>query len=128
MVSQFREVDGITRRTELHGLNEILSRHGSPQTQISDNMPYNSREMREHATQYNINIATTRPTYRQANNLAQKAVHIVKNLLRKECNFNERLMEYLNTPISNFPYSPNQMLFSRQIQIRAPFLPVVLVP
>jgi len=114
----------------LHELNEILSRHGYPQTLISDNMPYNSREMREYATQYNINITTTSPTYSQANNLAQEAIHIVKNLLRKECNFNERLMEYRNTPISNFPYSPNQMLFSRQIQIRAPFLPsrVVLVP
>lgn len=37
-------------------------------------------------------------------------------------------MEYCNTPISNFPYSPNQMLFSRQICTRVPVHPLVLVP
>ena len=37
-------------------------------------------------------------------------------------------MEYRNTPISNFPYTPNQMLFSRQIRTRVPVHPVVLVP
>ena len=37
-------------------------------------------------------------------------------------------MEYRNTPISNFPYSPNQMLFGRQIRTRVPVHPSVLVP
>ena len=57
--------------------------------------------------QYGIHIITS--------SLAEKAVHIVKDLLRKEYNLNEGLMKYCNTPVSNFPYSPNQMLFSRQI-------------
>ena len=109
-------------------LNEIFSRHGYPQTLIADNMPYNSREMRKYATQYGINTITTRPTYSQANGLAEKAVHIVKNLLRKECNLNEGLMKYRNTPMSNFPYSPSQMLFSRHIRTRVPVHPSVLVP
>ena len=109
-------------------LNEIFSRHGYPQTLIADNMPYNSRGMRKYAMQYGINIVTTSSTYSQANGLAEKAVHIVNNLLRKECNLNEGLMEYCNMPISNFPYSPNQMLFSRQIQTRVPVHPSVLVP
>ena len=91
-------------------------------------MPYNSWEMKDYATQYGIHIITTSPTYSQAKGLAEKAVHIVKNLLRKECNLNEGLMEYRNTPISNFPYSPNQMLFGRQIRTRVPVHPLVLVP
>ncbi|XP_022794456.1 uncharacterized protein K02A2.6-like [Stylophora pistillata] len=70
-------------------LSEIFSRHGYPQTLIADNMTYNSREMKEYATQYGINIMTTSPTYSQANGLAEKAVNIVKNLLRKERNLNE---------------------------------------
>ena len=37
-----------------------------------------------------------------------------KKMLRKGGNLNEGLMEYRNTPISNFPYSPNQMLFCRK--------------
>ena len=121
-------VNGKTSSDIIRCLNEIFSRHGYPQTLIADNMPYNSREMRKYAMQYGINIITTSPTYSQANGLAEKAVHIVKNLLRKECNLNEGLMEYRNTPISNFPYSPNQMLFSRQIRTRVPVHPSVLVP
>jgi len=74
-----------------------------------------------------INTTTTSPTYSQANGLAQKAVHIVKNLLRKECNLNEGVMKYRNTPTSNFPHSPNQMLFSRQIRTRVPVHPLVVV-
>ena len=45
--------------------------------------------MRQYATEYGINIVTTSPKHSQANGLAEKAVHIVKNLLRKECNLNE---------------------------------------
>ena len=44
-------------------------------------MPYNSREMREYATQYGINITTTNPTYRQVNGLVEKVVHIDKIFL-----------------------------------------------
>ena len=53
---------------------------------------------------HGINIATISPTYSQSNGLAEKAVHVVKNLIRKKCNLNEGLMEYRNTPISNFAY------------------------
>ena len=84
--------------------------------------------MRQYASKCGIHITTISPTYSQSNGLAEKAVHIVKNLLRKECNLNEGLMEYRNTPISNFPYTHNQMLFSRQIRTRVPVHPVMLVP
>ena len=126
-IEAFR-VHGKTSTVVIQSLNEIFSRHGYPQTLVADNMPYNSREMKQYATQYGINIVTTSPKYSQANGLAEKAVHVVKNLLRKECNLNEGLMEYRNTPISNFPYSPNQMLFSRQIWTRVPVHPSMLVP
>ena len=84
--------------------------------------------MRQYASKCGIHITTISPTYSQSNGLAEKAVHIVKNLLRKECNLNEGLMEFRSTPISNFPYTPNQMLFSRQIRTRVPVHPVMLVP
>ena len=41
---------------------------------------------------------------------------------------NECLMDYQNTPLRNFPYSPNQMLFSRQIWTIVAVYPMVLVP
>ncbi|XP_022794661.1 uncharacterized protein LOC111333375 [Stylophora pistillata] len=82
----------LTRAIRLNGkassdiircLSEIFSRHGSPQTLIAENFPYNSREIKEYATQYGINIIKTSPTYSQENGLAEKVVNIVKNLLRR---------------------------------------------
>jgi len=113
---------GKTRRDVIQCLSEIFSRHEYPQTLVADNMPYRQY------LKCGIHITTIGPTYSQSNGLAEKAVHIVKNLLRKECNLNEGLMEYRYTPISNFPYTPNQMLFSRQIRTRVPVHPVMLVP
>ena len=46
--------------------------------------------------------------------LQKRLYTLPQNMLRKGGNLNEGLMEYRNTPISNFPYSPNQMLFCRK--------------
>ena len=75
-----------------------------------------------------MKITTIIPTYSQSNGLAEKAVHIVKNMLGKGGNLNDGLMEYCNTPISNFPYSPNQMFFSRQVRTQVPVHRIMLVP
>ena len=56
-------LNGKTSSDIIECLNEIFSRHDYPQTLIADNMPYNSREMREFPTQYGIHIITTSPTY-----------------------------------------------------------------
>ena len=55
-------LNGKTSSDIIECLHEIFSRHGYLQTLIACNMPYNSREMRECATQYGINIKTTSPT------------------------------------------------------------------
>ena len=75
-----------------------------------------------------MQTTTISPTYSQSNGLAEKAAHIVKSMLRKGGNLNEGLMEYRNTPISNFPYSSNQMLFSGQVRTQVPVHPIMLVP
>lgn len=129
--SKYIEAMKLTNKTAtnvIKNLEIIFSRHGYPERMIADNMPYNSREMRSYATDRGIVIATTSPTYSQSNGLAEKAVHIVKNVLKKGCDLNEGLMEYRNTPLSNFPYSPNQMLLSRQIRTKLPVHPNVLLP
>ena len=55
--------------------------------------------------------------------LQKRQYTLSQNMLRKGGNLNEGLMEYRNTPISNFPYSPNQMLFSRQVRTQVPVHP-----
>ena len=46
-------------------------------------------------------------------------------MLRKGGNLNEGLMEYRNTPISNFSYSPSQRLLSRQVRPQALVHPIM---
>ena len=96
------QLKGKASQDVIQRLNEIFSRHGYPQTLVADNMPYNSREMRQYAYRCGMQITTISPTYSQSDGLAEKAVHIVKNMLRKEGNLNEGLMEYRNTLRSNF--------------------------
>ena len=43
------QLTGKASQNVIQGLNEIFSRHGYPQTLVADNMPYNSREMRQYA-------------------------------------------------------------------------------
>ena len=119
------KLKGKASQDVIQGLNEIFSTHGYPQTLVADNMPCNSREMRQYAYKSGMQTTTISPTYSQSNGLAEKAVHMVKNMLRKGGNPNEGLMEYRNTPISNFPYSPNQMLFSRQVRTQVPVHPIM---
>ena len=122
------QLKGKASQDVIQGLKEIFSRHEYPQTLVADNKPYNSRALRQFAYRCGMQITTVSPTYNQSNGLAEKAVHIVKNMLRKGGNLNEEPMEYRNTPISNFPYSPNQMLFSRQVRTQVPVHPVMLEP
>ena len=96
--------------------------------QSADNNPFNSKEMDEYATHCCFRIVHTSPLYSQSNGRAEKAVGIVKGILGKACDLNEGLMLYCNTPVSNFPYSPNQMTFSRQVRINLPVHPRALVP
>ena len=109
-------------------LKNIFARHGYPEKLVADNMPYKSAEMKNYADSCNFKVETISPTHSQSNGLAERAVSIVKNILRKGCDLDEGLMEHRNTPISNFPYSPNQMLFSRQVRTKLPVHPKVLVP
>ena len=86
------------------------------------------KQVKMYAYRCGMQITTIMPTYSRSNGLAERAVHIVKNMLRKGGNLNDGLMEYRNTPISNFPYSPNQMLFSRQVRTQVPVHRIMLVP
>ena len=70
--------------------------------------------MMEYFTQYGINIITTSPTSSQGNGLA--GMSVTGKRVQFECR---------NKPISSFPFSPNQMLFSRQIRTRVPTHPLV---
>ena len=52
--------------------------------------------------------------------MAERAVGVVKNILRKVRDVNVVLMEYRNTPISGLNLSPANLLFNRRLRTKLP--------
>jgi len=100
---------------------EIFTEHGFPKTLIADNMPFNSFECRTFANEWDINIITSSPHYPQSNGLAEKAVGIVKNMMKKCDNFNKVLIaiyNYNNIPLFDIDLSPSQLLNNRRMRTK----------
>ena len=74
--------------------------------------------------EHNINHITSSPHYLQSNGLAEKYVHIVKNLLHKakeeSKDLYKCLMVYCNIPLSSNLQSPMQILASRSARSNLP--------
>lgn len=65
-------------------LKTIFARHGIPVTVVSDNGPqFCGLTFKEFARKYGFELVTSSAYYPQSNGLAEKAVHIVKNLLKQ---------------------------------------------
>lgn len=102
----------------------ILARHGIPLEVVSDNATqYSSEEFKEFANTYGFKHITSSPNYPKSNGLAESAVKIIKNILRK-C-FYEKSDPYLallnlrNLPKEGSP-SPANLLFNRNLNDRCP--------
>lgn len=97
-------------------LLRIFATHGYPSTIIADNVPFGSYECVEFAKQHDITITTSSPRYPQSNGLAERAVQICKNILKKSQNEEQSLkalMAYRTTPIKYMNYSPAELIHNR---------------
>ena len=84
-------------------------------------MPFNSFECRSFAQEWDIKIVTSSPRYAQSNGLAEKAVGIVKNMMKKCDNFNKVLIaiyNYNNIPLTDIDLSPSQLLNNRRMRTK----------
>ena len=84
-------------------MKSIMARHGLPSVVVSDNGPqFSSREFRQFAMQYGFKHVTSSPEYTQSNGKAEKAVQIVKRLLKKAKENDEdpylALLDYRTSP------------------------------
>lgn len=65
-------------------------------------------------------IITSSPRYPKSNGLAERAVGICKNILRKcsdsDNDFQKALLEYRNTPLAGLNVSPAELMFSRLVR------------
>ena len=103
-------------------LKSIFSRHGIPETVMSDNRPqYSAAVFEEFAKEYGFTHVTSSPKYPQANGTAERAVKTVKQLR------NSAMLAYRSTPLEN-GYSPAELLMGRKIRTTLPMSKKQLQP
>ena len=83
-------------------------------------------------TEIGFEIVASSPRYAQSNGQSEKFVGIVKSFMRKAHeegrDFWMSLLQYRNTPITGAPYSPAQLLMSRQLRDKMPSTSNTLKP
>ena len=117
------ELRNTKARTVINKTKSIFSRHGIPESVVSDNGPqYSSEEYKQFANDYNFIHNTISPRYPQSGGLHEKTVQTVKNLLEKCKVANQdpylALLDYRNTPIDGV--TPAQALMSRRLRSPLP--------
>ncbi|KAE8739912.1 hypothetical protein FOCC_FOCC014576 [Frankliniella occidentalis] len=129
-LSQWLEIKVLTSKTNRAHLSRPMAY--IPEEIFGDNNLLNSHECREFAKELGCRIVTSSPEYPRSNGLAEKGVHIVKQLIKKAIDsgthYLDALRDYNNTPLSGTNLSPAQILMSRQCRTTLPTLKRKLAP
>lgn len=125
--SNWIELGEINSKSALEIINilrKVFATYGIPVTVIADNNPFGSLEFRKFAKDWDFNIINSSPRYPKSNGMAEKAVGICKNMLRKcqETNTDvyKALLEYRNTPLAGLNISPAELLNKRLLRTTLP--------
>ena len=110
----------------IEALKAIFSRHGIPETFVSDNGPqYASGEFARFASRYNFLHVTSSP---QSNGCAERAVQTIKKLLKDSDDPYLTLLIYRFTPLPWCSLSPSQLLMGRRLRANLPLVAEQLKP
>ena len=94
----------------------IFSRHGIPELVISDNGPqYSSKVYADFAKEYHFKHMTSSPYHPQSNGEAERAVGMIKSLLRKEKDPYLAILSYRSTPLQS-GYCPSELLMNCKLR------------
>lgn len=108
----------------IEAMKGIFAVHGIPEVVMADNQPFNSVECREFSNEWDFKIVTSSPTYARSNGQAEKAVGIVKQMLRKchhdKTELQAALLKYRNSPVAGLKLTPAQMLLNRVVRTKMP--------
>ena len=133
--SQFvevRQLKSTSSNAVILQMKEVFSRQGTPCELVTDNGPqFASREFQSFATEWDFRHTTSSPYYPQSNGLAENAVKIVKNLIRKSQQSGQdvyrALQIYRSTPLE-CGKSPAELLYSRRLRSNLPMMDNLLDP
>lgn len=120
--SEFALLTDTSTKHVISHLKTIFARHGIPVTLVSDNRPqFSGLTFKEFAKQYGFEHVTSTPYYPQSNGLAEKAVQIVKHLLKKAAEDGEdphlAILNYRSTPLEGGK-SPAELLMGRKLRTK----------
>jgi len=97
---EIAKLDTVTSSDIIIHLKSIFTRHGIPETVVSDNGPqYAAQEFVKFAENQGFTSITSSPRYPQSNGKAERAVQTVKNLLKKSADSYNALLSYRATPL-----------------------------
>ena len=129
--SRFIEISHLSSTTSaevIARLKNIFSRHGIPDTVVSDNGPqFSSSEFKTFAENWTFKHITSSPTYPQCNGQAENAVKAAKSIIRQQDPFMALLVHHA-TPIPSLGYSPSELAFGRKLRTTLPTLSKNLDP
>ena len=126
--SNFVEVDHLTSTTStavIKKLKEQFSRHGIPESVITDNGPqFSCGEFEKFSNNWGFKHQTSSPLHPQSNGKAENAVKTCKLIMKKamlsKSDVHLALLDFRNTPSERDGASPSQKLFSRRTRTRIP--------
>lgn len=104
----------------ISAVKEAFARHGTAETVVSDNGPqFSSEQFKQFAKEYQFRHITGSPRYPQANGEAERAVRTIKDLWKKDNDFNRALLVYRATPLEH-GFLPAQLLMGRNLRTSLP--------
>ncbi|UYV80797.1 hypothetical protein LAZ67_19001756 [Cordylochernes scorpioides] len=123
------QLDRLTASVVVRSCKSIFTRHGIPETVVSDNGTQfgAAREFANFARQYGFTHVTSSPRFPQSNGMAEAGVKIAKLILKKNQDPSLGLLEYRSTPLEN-GYSPAELLMGRKLRTTLPIAPENLNP
>jgi len=132
-LSGFFEVDRLPSKRisdVIYCLKQHFARHGIPEIVFSDNSPFNCREFRVFAANYEFQHVTSSPRYAQSNGRVENAIKTVKRLMEKATLDRSdpwlALLDWRNTPSESLHLSPAQILMGRRTRNKLPTSPNLL--
>ena len=115
-----------TSQAIIEALQSVFSRHGIPETVVSDNGPqYSSNEFDTFAKRYNFIHITSSPLFPRA---MERAVQTVKRLLNQSNDPYMALLTYRSTPLPWCNFSPSELLMGRRLRTTLPIIQDQLTP
>lgn len=133
--SSFFEVDRLTTETAREGINKIrpyLSRHGIPDTVVSDNgQLFASSDFQEFTNLYHFEHVTSSSGYPQSNGKVENGVKMAKKLMRKALDSKYKpylaLIDWRNT-VQDAKFINSQRILGRRTKTLLPTSSKLLKP